>query len=138
MKHLYLKKSMCVVLALLLAAAVLCLNGCKNDPAPAETDTDATGEVVSFTFEVTGEDGETTSQTVTTTCKTVGDALLEQGLIGGEDGQYGLYVKTVLGETHDYETDGLYWAFYIDGDYALSGVDVTEIVPGTVYGFCAE
>lgn len=138
MKHLYLKKSMCVVLALLLAAAVLCLNGCKNDPAPAETDTDATGEVVSFTFEVTGEDGETTSQTVTTTCKTVGEALLEKGLIEGEDGQYGLYVKTVLGETHDYETDGLYWAFYIDGDYALSGVDVTEIVPGTVYGFCAE
>lgn len=138
MKHLYLKKTMCVVLALLLAAAVLGLVGCQSSPDTAPDKPDETGEAVSFTFEVTGQDGETTSQTVTTSCKTVGDALLEQGLIGGEDGPYGLYVKTVLGETHDYETDGLYWAFYIDGDYAISGVDVTEIVPGTVYGFCAE
>ncbi len=138
MKHLYFKKLMCVVLALLLAAAVFGLVGCQSSPDTAPEPTGETGKAVSFTFEVTGEDGEKKTQTVTTTCKTVGDALLEQGLIGGEDGQYGLYVTSVLGEYHNYEEDGLYWAFYIDGEYAMSGVDVTEIVPGAVYGFCAE
>ncbi len=138
MKHLYLKKTMCAVLALLLAAAVLGLVGCQSSPDTAPEPTGETGEAVSFTLEVTGEDGSKQTHAVTTTCKTVGDALLEEGLIDGEDGQYGLYVTSVLGEYHNYEEDGLYWAFYIDGEYAMSGVDVTEIVPGTVYGFCAE
>lgn len=135
MKHWNFKKMMCVVLAFLLAAAVLGLVGCKNSPDTAPTEA---GDVISFTFEVTGSDGVTQTQTVTTTCQTVGDALLAEGLIEGEEGPYGLYVKSVLGETHDYEADGLYWAFYINGDYAMSGVDATEIVPGTVYAFCVE
>lgn len=49
---------------------------------------------------------------------TVGKALLDQGVIAGEDSSYGLYVKTVNGTTLDYDTDGMYWAFYINGEYA--------------------
>ena len=48
-------------------------------------------------------------------------ALLALDLIAGEDSQYGLYVKTVNGITADYDTDGSYWAFYIDGEYAQTG-----------------
>ena len=65
-------------------------------------------------------------------------ALVENGLIAGDDSEYGLYVKTVNGITLDYDKDGKYWAFYENGNYATSGVDQTEIVNGTVYSFKPE
>ena len=69
---------------------------------------------------------------------TVGDALVELGMIEGEESEYGLYVKTVNGVTADYDKDGVYWAFYIDGEYASSGVDSTEITEGSTYSFKME
>ena len=70
--------------------------------------------------------------------KTVGEALLDANLISGENGAYGLYVKTVSGITYDYEKDGKYWAFYINGEYGMTGVDVTDIVEGDFYALKAE
>lgn len=132
MKHFFKKKFLPVALTVLLAAAVFCLCGCKKNAPPSGA------AEASFIFEVTGEDGKTHSQTVTGVWDTVGDALLEEGLIEGEEGPYGLYIKTVCGETHDYEEDGMYWAFYIDGEYAVTGVDATEIADGCTYAFRAE
>lgn len=71
--------------------------------------------------------------TIKTDKDTVGAALLEHGLISGEEGQYGLYVKVVNGITADYDVDKSYWAFYINGEYAMSGVDTTEITEGAKY-----
>ena len=34
--------------------------------------------------------------------------------------------------------DGKYWAFYVNGEYAVSGVDTTEITEGGLYEFRAE
>lgn len=70
--------------------------------------------------------------------KKVGEALSELGLIAGEDSEYGLYVKTVNGVTADYDTDKTYWAFYVNGEYAQSGVDTTDIVDGDTYSFKIE
>jgi len=82
--------------------------------------------------EVCAED-KTVTFTVNTDKDTVGDALFEHGLIDGEDGEYGLYIKKVNGITADYDIDQSYWAFYIDGEYATSGVDTTEIAQGATY-----
>jgi len=71
--------------------------------------------------------------TVKTDKQTVGDALLEHGLITGDAGQFGLYVKVVNGITADYDVDSSYWAFYIDGEMAMTGVDATDISEGSVY-----
>ena len=38
----------------------------------------------------------------------------------------------------DYDTDGMYWAFYINGEYAQTGVDATGVEDGAVYAFRAE
>lgn len=92
----------------------------------------------SFDFDVTDADGNTTHFVVSTDKDTVGDALLELGLIAGEEGAYGLYVKTVNGLTIDYDTHGKYWAFYVNGEYGMAGVDTTEIVPDTLYAFVVE
>ena len=91
-----------------------------------------------FAFEVVLEDGSTTLFHVMTDETTVGAALLDLGLIEGDESEYGLYVKTVNGVTADYDTDGKYWAFYIDGEYASTGVDSTDIVPGSTYSFKIE
>ena len=82
--------------------------------------------------EVKAEDHVVTF-TVNTDKDTVGAALLEHELIAGEESEYGLYVKTVNGMLADYDIDQSYWGFYIDGEYAMSGVDTTEIVEGRVY-----
>ena len=95
------------------------------------------GETV-FAFTVTDLDGKETAFEIHTDKATVGEALLELGLIAGENGDYGLYVKTVNGRTLDFDKDGKYWAFYENGEYAQNGVDATSIVPGASYGFKAE
>lgn len=71
--------------------------------------------------------------TIHTDKSTVGEALLEHELIAGEQGAYGLYVKVVNGITADYDVDQSYWAFYINGEMAMTGVDMTQITDGAVY-----
>ena len=76
---------------------------------------------------------ESVTFTVNTDETILGDALLEHGLIDGEESQYGLYVKKVNGIVADYDVDQSYWGFYKDGEYMLTGVDVTEIENGAHY-----
>ena len=142
------------LLALLLALVmVLALAACGNqaqDNGGAGNDADvvtdgtvADGATVgqgkpAFTMEVTQLDGTTVTFTVNTDKETVGEALLELGIVAGDDTEYGLYVKTVNGVTLDYDTDGAYWAFYINGEYAMTGVDATSIEAGASYTLKAE
>lgn len=91
-----------------------------------------------FNFIVTDKDGNETAFEIHTDKTTVGDALVELGLIAGETSSYGLYVKTVNGITADYDADKTYWAFYINGEYAPTGVDATNITAGATYSFKVE
>ena len=95
------------------------------------------GQTVFYFVVVDGEEKETAFE-IHTDKTVVGDALLELGLIEGEAGDYGLYVKVVNGITVDYDVDQTYWAFYIDGEYAMTGVDATEIEAGATYSFKVE
>ena len=65
--------------------------------------------------------------TIHTDKETVGEALFEHDLISGDQGEFGLYIKAVNGITADYDIDQSYWAFYVNGEYAMSGVDMTTI-----------
>lgn len=76
---------------------------------------------------------QTVTFTINTDKDTVGAALLEHGLIAGDQGDFGLYVKVVNGITADYDVDKSYWGFFVDGEYATSGVDTTEIKEGATY-----
>ena len=110
----------------------------END---VNTQTDVTvvgeGDTV-FVFAVVDADGNEKVYEIHTDKTIVGDALLELELIAGDQGEYGLYVKTVDGITVDYDTDGKYWAFYINGEYAMTGVDATPITEGEEYSFKVE
>ncbi len=153
-----------ILLLVLIAALALTAVGCddKKDDAAVTTAATTTAETTAdgssayttaatttdpsvrgegdteFIFKVKTRSGEEKTFTVRTDKTIVGDALQEVGLIEGDDSQYGLYVKVVDGERLDYDIDGKYWAFYVDGAYAPKGVDSTEIEAGKVYSFVAD
>lgn len=147
MKKYSMKKLLSILLCIaLIAAMALCTSGCgsKNNTTASVTSADASAVVskgegeTMFLFNVVDPDGKESHFEIHTDEKTVGAALLSLGLIAGEDSDYGLYVKTVNGVTVDYDTDGKYWAFYVDGEYAATGVDSTDITAGATYAFKAE
>ena len=146
-----------LICILLIAAAVFGFSACapQNDSVSSSSETsslvnesektDIGGPYTElgqgktkFNFKVTGLDGKVEEFLISTDKETVGAALQELNLIAGDQGDFGLYVKTVNGVTVDYDKDGKYWAFYIDGAYAPKGVDQTNIEAGKVYEFKAE
>lgn len=92
----------------------------------------------SFTAVTTDLEGKETTHTIKTDAATVGEALIEEGLIAGHTTDYGLYVDEVNGIALDWEKDGKYWAFYINGEYAMTGVDSTNVEDGAAYAFKPE
>lgn len=134
MKNVMQSKAVLSVLSLVLIVAMaFSFSACGND---GNTNDDAKVEK-SFVFKVVDLDGSEKSFDIKTEAKTVGEALLAEKLISGEVGDYGLMVDTVNGIKYEYNADGAYWAFYVNGEYAMSGVDTTDIVDGTTYSFVA-
>ena len=143
MKKSHLKKWLCVIgCMVLIAAMALSMIGCgsKEEPetpaAPQQSAAEAKilGEGATvFQFSVVDLEENETKFEIHTDETTVGAALMKVGLIEGEEGPYGLYVKVVNGITAIYEEDGSYWAFYVNGEYGMTGVDMTDIEPDTAY-----
>lgn len=147
----FLKSLSLIVCIVLIAAMALFTTGCNGNTGNIDSDISKVTENVSqkdsnvlgegdtsFNFTVTDADGKETAYEIHTDKTTVGEALLELDLIEGEESAYGLYVKTVNGITVDYDKDGKYWAFYVDGEYASAGVDSTDITEGATYSFKVE
>lgn len=63
----------------------------------------------------------------------LGPVLLEEGLVLGEEGPYGLTISTVDGETADWNADQSYWALFIGEDYATTGADSTPVKDGDTF-----
>ena len=160
MKMTNLKRLVQLILCVVLVAAMaLMTTGCKKateetpdttddvttvqDTTVADDSEDDDDNVLGegenqFTFKVVDKEGNETVFFVNTDKKIVGEALLDLGLIEGEDGDFGLYVKKVNGILADYEITKTYWAFYVNGEYAMSGVDTTTIENGAEYSFKVE
>lgn len=71
--------------------------------------------------------------TIKTDEKTLGAALKEHALIDGDEGEFGMYVKKVVGITADYNVDQSYWAFTKNGETLPTGADQVEISDGEHY-----
>ena len=125
-----------VILALIFIIALVSCDTAEKtgvwENATYRKDTEFGNGAKTVVVEVKAEDQQVTF-TIKTDKDTVGAALLEHGLIAGEQGAYGLYIKQVNGITADYDVDQTYWSFYINGEYAMTGVDTTEITEGATY-----
>ena len=121
------KLSLLLILSLLVAAVIV---GCGEEIA-------IEGEYT-FDFIVTFVDGTQKEFEVSTTCETVGEALLAEGLIDGEEGAYGLYVKSVCSVVADYNVDQTYWALYTDGEMSMVGADSVKCADVSLVEFKVE
>ncbi len=125
----------------LIAATALMTTGCESKSAPtttsAEVQTIGEGEKT-FSLIVIDKDGSEAAFEVKTNAETVGEALIENGIIEGEEGPFGLFIKSVNGIEADYDKDQTYWAFYVNGEYASTGVDLTNIEEGMAYSLKVE
>lgn len=144
------KNTSLLLCMMLIVATAFCTTGCngKNNNEPqvtTETTKESQSEVqvlgegqTEFNFIVVDKEGNETPFEIHTDKEIVGDALMEHNLIAGDEGEYGLYIKTVNGITADYDVDQTYWAFYINDEYAQSGVDTTKITAGDTYSLKVE
>lgn len=130
-------KIVSLILSLIITACALL--GCSRPAAEGLWDNaiyteDAVIGEGAITVRVSVTAGDKTVLLTVKTDKTVlGDALMEYGLIAGEEGDYGLYVKTVNGILADYNIDRYYWILYQNGEYMPTGVDTTPIADGEAY-----
>ena len=130
---------------LLVAFAIFSLASCKNEVPPEVSDdwlwnnaiyTEDTelGEGAKHLGMLVTADGKTVVFNIYSDAATVGEALMENGLVEGSDGQFGLYISHVNGIKAVYEEDGAYWGFLDrDGNFMSTGVDMTELRDGDVY-----
>ena len=116
-----------MISALLALVLLFALAACGNK-------TETAAEAVSFTVIVTDLEGKETSFEYTSSAATVGEVLVAEGLVVGHEADYGLYIDAVNGIAADWDKDQTYWAFYIDGEYATTGISDTPIAADTTYG----
>ena len=142
-ERMYLKMKKTISALSLLLVLLLAFTACGGDPNDPWNDATHTKDTTlgsgskAVTVEVVVGEHSVTF-TLMTDAEILGDALLETGLCEGEEGPYGLYIKTTNGILADYDVNGHYWAFYIDGAYALTGVDSTTITDGASYKLAYE
>ena len=51
----------------------------------------------------------------------------------GEEGEYGMSIYSVNGETADFNVDASYWAFYVNGEYCNYGVSEQPVEDGDAF-----
>jgi hypothetical protein len=77
-------------------------------------------------------DDNTFTQEIRTNAAYLRQALDEVGLIGGDDVAFGFWVTTVNGRTADEDNDE-WWALYVNGEFAMLGVDQMPVEDGDVF-----
>ncbi len=87
---------------------------------------------ITVTVEVTHGDKSVKEFTIVTTAENLRGALEQENLIQGDEGQYGLFVKTVDGETVNGDNQE-WWCFTNSGEVMMTGVDDTLIADGDHY-----
>ena len=83
-----------------------------------------------ITVEVVHGNGSSKEFTYHTDSEYLGEVLLAEGLVAGDQGEFGLYILTVDGEDAIFEESGAYWALYQNGEMTTTGADTTPIQDG--------
>lgn len=115
-------KLLSLLLALMLILPVF--SGCGT-----AKDSGTTAGTKTVSVQVVHKDGTAKDFSITTEGETLREALEQESLVEGEDSQYGLYIKTVDGETAD-ESNQEWWCLTQGGEMTSTGVDGITIADG--------
>lgn len=85
-----------------------------------------------ITIEVVDDRQGTTAYQLQTDAEFLRQAMEETENLSfsGTESEYGMMVDTVNGLTADYNTNGAYWSFYVNGDYCNYGIDSQPVLDG--------
>ena len=114
-----------IAVIVVLVAALLAVYAATR-PAAA-----AGGKTITVT--VVHADGTSKDFTYQTDAEYLGEVLVAEGLVEGEDSEYGRYITRVDGEDAIYEENGSYWALYEGDAYANQSADQTPLTDGGTY-----
>lgn len=133
-----------ILLALLLTLSCLTLAACQRpEPTPEDElwknafyteDTELGSGSKTVYVEVKTENKSVTF-TIHTDKENLADALLEHSLVGGDNSQFGLYIKKLNGITADYDVDQTYWALTKSGEKLNYGASSASVSDGDHYEF---
>ena len=86
-----------------------------------------------ITVTVVHKDGSSKDFVYRTDEEYLGAVLTGEGLVTGYEGEYGLVMESVDGETADWNVDQGYWALFVGEEYATTGAGTTPIYDGSVF-----
>lgn len=119
----------------LLAAALLLLLAAAMALAYARFGEQAVSGSKQITISVVSSAEETTTYALSTNAEYLLGAMQEaEGLtFSGSNGPYGMMITTVNGETADYNVNGAYWGFFVNGDYCNYGISEQPVHDGDAF-----
>lgn len=120
------KKLIIGILALVAVVAVLVGVYAATRPETAVGDK-------TITVTVVHKDGTSKDFTYNTDAEYLGAVLTAEELVTGYEGEYGLVIESVDGETADWNVDQSYWALYVGEEYATTGAGTTPVYDGSVF-----
>lgn len=123
MKHF--TKTLVLLIALLLIALPLTACG--------EGETTQLDDPITVTVKVIHKDKTEKTVVIETRKPTLLGALLQEGLVEGEDQAAGFYITSVDGERADWSVDQGWWCFTKGGAAMMTGAENTKIADGEVY-----
>lgn len=121
------KKLLGIVLIVVLVAAMALVYG-KFSEKPVEGSKN-------ITIEVVNSKKESKVYELKTDAEYLIEAMEEaEGLtFEGEEGEFGMSIMTVNGETADFNVDASYWSFYVNEEYCNYGVSEQPVEDGDAF-----
>ena len=87
-----------------------------------------------ITVDITHKDGTTNTFEIATDAEYLREALEQMSLVSGTDGEFGMYILTMDGETVD-ESNQEWWGYTKSGEMVNYGIDTCPITDGDHYEF---
>lgn len=94
----------------------------------------------SITVAVIDDKGTKTTYEQKTDAEFLRDALeeIKDLSIEGEESEYGLFVKTINGVTADYDANGAFWSFSVNGELCNNGIETQPVYDGDSFEISYE
>lgn len=126
-------KKVTKIISILLALFIVCglFAGCGDGSSSGQNAGGDTA-VKNITVTVVHGDGTSKDFPIAAAGTTLREALEQENLVEGEESQYGLFIKTVDGETVN-DDNQEWWCLTKGGEQVNSGVDGVEIADGDKY-----